>query len=130
MLWNHIIAMSHEIDPASPAARRTAQRDSLLLLTEFLDEEGESIASVRVRNLSATGLMAECDRLLVEGSRVRLTLRGTGEIGASVSWCRDGRVGLAFDEHIDPMVVRRPVGAGAPRATPTLPVTRFSRTVR
>lgn len=122
--------MPHETDDAYPAANRAAKRDSLFLLTELFNENGASIASARVRNLSATGLMAECDRLLVEGDRVRLTLHGTGEIGATISWARDGRLGLVFDHSIDPKAARRAIAASSPSPSPGFTVTRFSRTLR
>lgn len=122
--------MPHETDDAHPAANRAARRDSLLLLTEFFDEDGKPIALARVRNLSATGLMAECDRLLVEGDRVRLSLRGTGEIGAVISWACDGRIGLLFDQPVDPRAARRPIGTGTAPVQPFATTARFSRNLR
>lgn len=90
-----------------------ARRDSLLLLTELHEEGGRPIAQVRVRNLSATGLMVECGPPLTRGDRVTFTLRGVGVVAATISWWRDGRAGVAFDTPIDPMAVRRPGGEGA-----------------
>ncbi|HEX7858028.1 MAG TPA: PilZ domain-containing protein [Sphingobium sp.] len=104
--------MSEPTDDAVPTSR--AKRDSLFLLTELHEEGGGGrlIGPVRVRNLSATGLMAECERPLQEGDRVAFALRGVGELRASVAWWRGGRVGLAFDVEIDPMVVRRTPPSG------------------
>ncbi len=119
--------MPHATDEATAAADRTAKRDSLLLLTEIFDESGRRLASARVRNLSATGLMAECDRMLEVGDRVRLTLRGAGEIGAAISWARDGRIGLLFDAEIDPMAARRPIAKGGNGAAPDVTTTLLSR---
>lgn len=120
--------MPHDTDDQYPAAKRVAKRDSLLLMTELRDEGGNTIASVRIRNLSATGLMAECDRVLVEGANVRLTLRGTGEIGARISWVGEGRFGLLFNQPVDPISARRPIATNVgPTATGS---TRLSRPLR
>lgn len=122
-------------DPISqdPISQR-APRDSLLLAAELVAEGGRSLGRVRVRNLSATGLMADCDAVVRVGEALRLTLRGTGEIGGTISWVRDGRIGIAFDRAIDPMAARRPVAADpatAPEPAPTgYTPSRFPRTPR
>jgi len=117
-----------------PLAKRAAKRDSMLLATALFNEEGQQIARARVRNLSATGLMAECDTPLGEGDRIEMVLRGVGRIAATISWVRDGRIGAEFDREIDPKLVRRPIGAGnqgvsAPAPTGYKPA-RFPRPLR
>ena len=69
-------------DPSDDEARQRAERDSqrakrdsLFLMTVIARANGESLGQARVRNLSATGLMADCDRALVEGDRVLIELR-------------------------------------------------------
>ncbi|HEX7873255.1 MAG TPA: PilZ domain-containing protein [Sphingobium sp.] len=106
-------------DDAIPS-NRAAPRDSLLLLAELQAEgSGRSIGMARIRNVSSTGLMAECDARLKEGDRVLFTLRGVGEVAAQVGWCREGRIGLIFDHPIDPMATRRaPVAGSAGIAEP------------
>lgn len=98
-------------------SKRTARRDSLLLAADLRDSADRPIGSARVRNLSATGLMAESDARVTEGDRLSLSLRGVGTIGATVSWVRAGRIGVAFDEAIDPAAARRPVSQA-----PAMPV--------
>ncbi|MET0365031.1 MAG: PilZ domain-containing protein [Sphingobium sp.] len=89
-------------------SNRAARRDSLLLLAELRAEgSGRSLGTMRIRNVSATGLMAECDARLKEGDRVLFSLRGLGEVVAQVGWCREGRIGLIFDEAINPIATRR-----------------------
>ncbi|MFT3965807.1 MAG: PilZ domain-containing protein [Sphingobium sp.] len=103
----------------APSSNRAAKRDSLFLKAELHAEgSGKSIGPVRIRNLSATGLMADCDVRLTDGDRVTLALRGAGDIAASVSWCRDGRVGLVFDDRIDPLAARRPVSSEKAQVAP------------
>ncbi|CAN5204539.1 hypothetical protein BH10PSE13_BH10PSE13_00310 [soil metagenome] len=115
-------------------SKRVAKRDSLMLVTDLFNEGGQQIGRARVRNLSAPGLMAECDTLLGEGDRIELALRGVGQIAATISWVRGGRIGVAFDRTIDPKLVRRPIASAAPGTSAPAPTgytpTRFSRPLR
>lgn len=99
-------------DPA-PANARSRQRDSLFLTANlrFADEaEGRE---VRVRNLSAGGLMVELERIVAPDTAVRLDMRNLGELSGTVAWCTQGRIGIALDHPIDPRRARKPVGTGA-----------------
>lgn len=104
--------MTESVPMPERAPAQRPKRDSLFLLADFHREDGGVVGPARIRNLSATGLMAECTHPVVEGDRLRFTLRGVGDVRASVSWREGERIGLAFDERIDPLAVRRPVGAG------------------
>jgi len=89
---------------------RSGPRDSLFLLTDLsLAEGGTPLGRARVRNLSATGLMADCERAVPAGVRVRFDLRGVGPVSGEVIWAREDRIGIAFDQQIDPQLARRRV---------------------
>ncbi|PJI87048.1 PilZ domain-containing protein [Sphingomonas koreensis] len=108
-----------------PTHQRSAARDSLLLSAQ-LRIAGEPEATVRVRNLSAGGLMAEYAQPVDIGSTVQVDVRGVGWVGGRVAWTAEGRIGIAFDREIYPMAARKPVGNGThtPRyakATETAP---------
>lgn len=94
--------------------RRGAARASMLLLSSLRAEAdpGAPPISIRVRNISAGGLMAECDRRFAQGERVEVELRGIGPVRGVIAWFGDGRLGIAFDRAIDPKAARRPVGGG------------------
>jgi hypothetical protein len=100
-------------DPDAGAAKRAAKRDSLFLLTTIADEAGKPLGKARVRNLSETGLMADCDGGFHDGDRLRVQLRGIGEVSGRVSWVRGDRIGLVFDQPIDPQAARKPVHVGS-----------------
>lgn len=68
------------------------------------------MGSAKIRNLSATGLLADCEVACAEGERLVFDLRGIGAVAGRVSWTKDNRVGFAFDREIDPQAVRKPVG--------------------
>lgn len=96
-------------------SKRSAKRDSLFILAELSAMNGTPIASIRVRNLSATGLMADCTAPLAENDRVMVALRGIDPVSATVSWVKGGRVGLQFEREIEPQAVRRSVGSSGKR---------------
>lgn len=94
-----------------PSSQRSASRDSLMLSAQLrVGDEAE--VSVRVRNLSAGGLMAEYANPVTIGTRVQVDVRGVGWVGGRIAWTAEGRVGIAFDREIDPLAARKPVGNG------------------
>lgn len=107
---------------------RQIERDSLLLLADVRIDGGSTSHRVKVRNLSAGGMMAEGDLRATRGALVTVELRNLGEVQGSVAWVQDNRFGIAFAEEIDPKVVRAPAAnptgdLWSPRFTrPPLPV--------
>lgn len=110
--------MDKEADGAGRGPARTASRDSLFLLTSFSTADGAPLGKARVRNLSATGLMADCERAIPVGVRVVFELRGIGKMTGKVAWSRDDRIGLSFDEAIDPQLARKPVSKTSGQGLP------------
>ncbi|MBO9576382.1 MAG: PilZ domain-containing protein [Sphingobium sp.] len=95
------------------SARERAKRDSLFLLAEVIRETGEPMGKAKIRNLSATGLMADCDFVFLIGDRLVFDLRGVGAVPGQVAWVKDLRIGFAFDRAIDPQQARKPVSMNA-----------------
>jgi hypothetical protein len=93
--------------------QRTGSRDSLLLTAQFRVAGDGNVAQVRVRNLSSGGLMAEYAAPVEVKTPVEIEVRGVGWVKGRIAWVTDGRVGVAFDIEIDPMLARKPVGKGA-----------------
>ncbi len=105
-----------------PALQRSGSRDSLLLSAQL--RMGETVdVTVRVRNLSSGGLMAEYAQPVVQGAPVEVEVRGVGWIQGRIAWAAEGRIGIAFEREIDPMAARKPVGAARPTSF-TKPVKR------
>ena len=94
------------------AHNRNEARDSLFLMADFRVAGSPDVTQVRVRNLSAGGLMAEIANGLELGLQVEFDVRGIGWVPGKVAWSAAGRVGIAFDRVIDPMLARKPVGNG------------------
>jgi hypothetical protein len=93
---------------------RQVERDSLLLIAQVRVDGSETEYRVKVRNLSAGGMMAEGNAPVARGSLVSVGLRNVGWVGGTVAWKQDDRFGIAFVEEIDPKVARAPVPVGAP----------------
>ncbi|HJT39484.1 MAG TPA: PilZ domain-containing protein [Sphingobium sp.] len=108
---------------------RSGPRDSLFLLTNLTSTDGAPLGRARVRNLSATGLMADCERPVPQGAKLVFDLRGVGAVSGSVVWSRKDKIGIAFDQEIDPQLARKPVSsaAGPASAPPYLRLHRAKR---
>ncbi|MET0269768.1 MAG: PilZ domain-containing protein [Sphingomonas sp.] len=94
--------------------RRSEERDSLFLSATLRRIDEDAPVTVRVRNLSPGGMMAELGTPFEPGDRLAIALRGVGEIGGAVRWREAGRIGIAFDAPIDPQRARKTVGQRPP----------------
>lgn len=102
---------------------RQVERDSLLLLASVCVDGGETGYRVKVRNLSAGGMMAEGEAPVARGSLVSVELRNVGRVDGSVAWKQEDRFGIAFVDEIDSKLARAPVSSGVP----DLSAPRFTR---
>jgi hypothetical protein len=96
---------------AARDSRRTSARDSMLLsatIRRAQDPDAE-LKPVRVRNLSAIGLMADYSGVAIPGDAVVVTVRGIGKVSGKVAWLKRGRIGITFDIEVDPLMARKPV---------------------
>lgn len=93
---------------------RNVARDSLFLFAQLTFEGQTQAYRVKVRNLSAGGMMAETGEITASpGDRLEIELRNVGIVKGSVAWAQDNRFGVAFATEIDPKVVRAPVASRA-----------------
>lgn len=96
----------------SSLCTRTDERDSLFLMADLVFDNGLPEARIKVRNLSAGGMMVEGDLWLKRGTRVAVTLRKIGPVAGVVIWSRSPKLGIAFEEPIDPKLARSEVYGG------------------
>lgn len=82
-----------------PSERRTDERVLPMLRIAKL-KCGNSEQLVRVRNVSAGGLMAEASQSVTVGDAASIEL-SSQQIPGSVVWVRDGTVGIKFDQNLD-----------------------------
>ena len=98
---------------------RQVGRDSLFLLAQLRVDGAEDSVRVKVRNLSAGGMMAEGDAKVARGSRVSVELRNIGWIDGTVAWKQDDRFGIAFVDEIDPLIARPAISGTTLASTDT-----------
>lgn len=104
--------MNDPMKAETPAVKRELDRDSLLLKAILRFPRTKDEGEVRIRNLSAGGLMAEAPLRIARGELVEIHLRSIGWISGHVAWVTEGRLGIAFDHPINPKDARKPVGNG------------------
>ena len=85
-------------------------RDSLFLLARLNVAGVDGETTVRVRNLSSGGLMAELPEPVAPDSVIQIELGALGWLAGRVAWQTEGRAGIAFDTPIDPQLIRKPMG--------------------
>ena len=105
-------ASFHNLTAEATTPQREGSRDSLLLGAQFRAQGAAESVQVRVRNLSAGGLMAEYVGPIATGDRIEIEVRGIGWVPGEVAWSTNGRIGIAFDREIDPLRARKPIVAG------------------
>ncbi len=88
--------------------QRHITRDSLFVLAGLRLGGRDGEVKVKIRNLSAGGLMAEGDVRVVSGTPVAIEIRNVGWVEGAVAWVQDNRFGIAFAEEIDPKAARMP----------------------
>lgn len=102
---------------------RRIERDSLLLMASLRLGRGGPGCRIKMRNLSAGGMLAEGQVDVTPGTRVLVELRNIGIVEGSVAWVAGDRFGVAFSDPVDPKLARAPVATGpADLASP-----RFTR---
>ena len=97
---------------------RQLGRDSLFLMAELRFAHEETEYKVKVRNLSAGGMMGEGSFKVTRGAPVKVNLRNLGWVDGVVAWIQDNRFGVAVVDDIDPKAARAQVTPADPVTTP------------
>jgi len=98
------------VDEEVASLSRSADRDSLFMQANVLIPGQQGPVTVRVRNLSPGGMLAEAAvRGLAQGVALEVELRNVGFVPGRVVWVGEGKFGIAFDHSVDPQAVRRQV---------------------
>ena len=96
------------LDPDALAADhpRDSPRDSMFLQATVRLQSTGQVVAVRVRNVSAGGLMAEGEVEVRNDQKLWIELRNIGQVSGTVAWVRNNRFGVSFDAPIDPALTR------------------------
>lgn len=87
---------------------RAEPRDSMFLMAAMRRPGGAEV-TVKIRNLSSGGMMAESPISFSRGDPIETELRGIGVVTGKIAWTAGGRIGVQFDMQIDPRLARKPV---------------------
>ncbi len=88
---------------------RHLNRDSLFLMADLRVDGEDGEHRIKVRNLSAGGMMGEGRVRVARGNLVEINIRNIGWVEGTVAWLHEDRFGVAFVEEIDPKVARAPL---------------------
>ena len=102
-------------DTMDISENRQIGRDSLFLMAELRVDGADEENRIKVRNLSAGGMMGEGPVRVSRGEIVFVNLRHLGWTEGTVAWVHQDRFGVAFREEIDPKLARAH-GGEAPEA--------------
>ncbi len=92
--------------------QRHIARDSLFVLADMRLAGSDEVHRIKVRNLSAGGMMGEGPVRVTRGGMVSVQIRNIGWVDGTVAWVQDNRFGVAFREEIDPKFARATTSIG------------------
>lgn len=93
---------------AAPAAEQDHRRDNRIpLIWNGMVHFDFTSTRVRLRNLSRTGALIECDLPLPVGSEPLLDIGESGSVFATVTWRRENQIGLEFKTPFDLALLSR-----------------------
>ena len=96
------MAIAAHFETASPSGETRRQPRRTLLLEALGATAGDEATSVLIHNISATGLLLECEAPLDEGETLEIELPEAGVATASVIWASGRFFGCQFETPISP----------------------------
>ena len=81
------------------------QNHDRFLMAEISVAGNDGAHQIRVRNLSAGGMMGEGSVAVDSGSQVEVAMPNFGSVPGRVAWVQGDRFGVAFADEIDPEIV-------------------------
>jgi len=83
-----------------PRNRRTSTRHHVLLMREIQTEAMATPVRIRVRDISARGMMAESSVRMQEGEKLVLRLSDGTQVAGAVQWVRGLSFGIIFESDL------------------------------
>src|SRR3546814_17052970 len=82
------------VDGEVAALSRGADRDSLFMQAQLALPGGGGPVTVRVRNPSPGGMLAEAKVTVAKGATVEVDLRNSGPVAVRSLWAAEGKLGI------------------------------------
>jgi hypothetical protein len=98
--------MSKEDSETAIDQKREKSRESIFLGAQLLYEGASAPVTARIRNISSGGMMVDTSKVMRTGLTVTAVIKTIGEVAGRVAWSTENRVGIAFDDPIDPKHAR------------------------
>lgn len=95
---------------------RQIARDALFLMAEMRVDGLDGDFRIKVRNLSAGGMMGEGNVRVVRGTFVQVAIRNIGWVEGSIAWVQENRFGVAFRNDIDSRLALGTIGTAGDQA--------------
>ncbi len=96
---------------------RDGKREAIFLGAQILFTGARTSVNARVRNISEGGMMVDSTGKHTKGQTLVAIIKGVGEVTGKVVWITENRIGIAFDEAIDPKLARLPVSSETKEST-------------
>ena len=88
---------------------RDLERESLYVFGEMTIDGTEAPSRIKVRNLSARGMMAVGEAPVLQDQQTVVALPGAGRVHGRIIWVQGHRFGIAFAQDVDPRLARQQV---------------------
>ena len=91
----------------TPGQARDKARKSIFLGAVICLAGCDTSTNVRVRNISAGGMMIDLPGPFEKGLVIAAELKGIGKISGKIAWSTENRAGIVFDRSVDPRLARQ-----------------------
>jgi PilZ domain len=108
-----VMDQTHDF-PTPEGSQREKSRESTFLGAHILFEGAKEPVSARIRNISSGGMMVDSAKSYPKDLRLTAVIKGIGEVAGQVAWATATRVGIVFDDQIDPKNARIQVKSTQP----------------
>lgn len=99
----------------TPEIHREKSRESTFLTAAVVFDGSPQQVTARVRNVSSGGMMIDTGTTREKGLGVTVQLKNVGEVRGTVAWSTSSRMGITFENEIDPHLARhKPAAAPIP----------------
>jgi hypothetical protein len=101
--------------PSMPeGSQREKSRESIFLGAQIMFGDAKAPVNARIRNISPGGMMVDTVKAFPKGVRISATIKGIGEVSGTIAWSTATRIGISFDEQVDPKLARISVSSDTP----------------
>ena len=91
--------------PSSEQFETSERRYAVVLNAQIIGDSLQDPVSIRICNISAGGLMAVVPPHVTVGGYIEVVIRHVGKLFGHIVWARKDRIGIKFDQEIDPVAL-------------------------